>query len=478
MTDGSDGARRPRARADRFWVQACGLAAIALLFRARALFTDFWLDEIWSYNLARRARSVADIFLSPDLKHDNNHQLNTVWLYVLGDQRHWALYRIPALVAGLIAVVVAYAIGGHRNRTEGVLAGLGVAGSFMMVVYSTEARGYALVLLFALLAFVALRRYLDAPSLAAGAWFWLWIVLGLAAQTSILHFYLGALLWSGYRLRGRWRDLVLLHAVPAAWGGLWTAFVLFGSRIGGGPPWTWRSLGDQSLAWTFGYPVSVVPTWLAAGAAGALVVWDARQLWREGSDEGLFFGGTIFGPPILVAALSPPWLFPRYFLVPLLFLLLVAARSLARLWERPVWGRPTAAVILLLFLAGNVRQVVPFSQYGRGLASQAIRTLVDSRPSGEIFVTGQPVDLWSSLPITFYEHVLGLGDRLHYVARADLREPGRPAHMEWLIVQGLTGEAGPAAAMTLAGDGQFVLAHAYPQYGPSGMVWWLYRRQE
>ena len=126
---------------------------------------------------ARRDRWL-DIFYSPDLKLDNNHQLNTLWLYVLGDQHHWVVYRIPALVAGLLAVAVASAIGRHRSRAEGVFAAaLGVAVSFMMVVYSTEARGYALVLLFALLAFIALRRYLDTPSVGAAAWFSLWIVL-------------------------------------------------------------------------------------------------------------------------------------------------------------------------------------------------------------------------------------------------------------------------------------------------------------
>jgi len=440
------------------------------------MFTDFWLDEIWSYDLARRARSAADIFFSPDLKHDNNHHLNTLWLYVLGDQNHWMVYRVPALVAGLLAVVTACAIGRHRSRVEGVFAGLGVAVSFMMVVYSTEARGYALVLLFALLAFNALRQYLDTPSVGAAGWFSLWIMLGLASQTSILHFYLGAALWSGYRLRGRWRDLVRLHAVAAVWGVLWAAFVLFGSRIGGGPPWTWSSIGDQSLAWTFGYPLAVAPAWLAAGAAAALVVWDARELWREGSDEGLFFVGAIFGPPLLVAALAPPWLFPRYFLVSLLFLLLVAARSLARLWRRPVWGKPAAAVILLLFVAGNLRHIVPFSRHGRGLASQAIRAMASSAPSGEIYVTGLPVDMWSSMPIAFYEHALGLGNRLHYVLRADFQKPGASADVAWLIVQRQTDDAAPEEAVAAAAA-RFMLQHAYPQYGPSGMQWLLYRRE-
>jgi hypothetical protein len=104
-------------------------------------------------------------------------------------------------------------------------------------------------------------------------------------------------------------------------------------------------------------------------------------------------------------------------------------------------------------------------------------TMAPSGPSGEIFVTGRPVDLWSSLPIAFYEHAFGLGNRLHYVPAADRQKPGTPAHMDWLIVQSQADGEAPAAAVSLTGDGQFVLEHAYPQYGPSGMRWWLYRRE-
>jgi hypothetical protein len=55
------------------WIAAGVGALVAAALRWRGIFTDFWLDEIWSYDqFARRAHSVADILFNPAFKHDNN----------------------------------------------------------------------------------------------------------------------------------------------------------------------------------------------------------------------------------------------------------------------------------------------------------------------------------------------------------------------------------------------------------------------
>ncbi len=74
--------------------------AMALAFRLPALLTDFWFDEVFSYErFVRHARSIGDIFFGDALKHDNNHHLNTLTLYLLGEQSNWILYRLPSLIA-------------------------------------------------------------------------------------------------------------------------------------------------------------------------------------------------------------------------------------------------------------------------------------------------------------------------------------------------------------------------------------------
>ena len=65
------------------------MAALVLLalagsaLRIAAAFDQFWLDEVWSWSLAQRARSWLDVLT---LAHDNNHQLNTLWIHVLGPE--------------------------------------------------------------------------------------------------------------------------------------------------------------------------------------------------------------------------------------------------------------------------------------------------------------------------------------------------------------------------------------------------------
>ena len=447
------------------------LVALALGLRIPALLTEFWLDEIWSYEeFARRAHSVLDIFLNPAFRHDNNQHLNTVFLYLIGDRTWWPVYRMPALVAGLAAVAVATHIGFRRNAVTGWLAGLLTAVSFIEVAYSTEARGYAWLVLFVLLAFQSLRNYLDAPSWGRAALFWIWIALALSAHTTVAHFYLGALLWSGFRLRGRLTDMVRLHAIPLLWALAWALIVLRGSRVGGGPAWTWRAIADQSFAWTFGYPVGLVPAFLVAGLVLALVVWESHRLWREGSDEGLFYVGAICGPPIFVAALAPPWLFPRYFLVSLTFVLFLLAQNLARRWETPGW-RLVAAAVVAAFIGGNTAHVVHLTVRGRGHAAEALQEIAESSPAPAIQITGQPIDLWTTLPLAFWDRVLGLNGRLHYIRRDD----PEAASADWLVVQSQRDDQ-PASSVSLSSTGSFVLKKSYPAYGPSGMMWSIYQR--
>jgi hypothetical protein len=454
------------------------LVTLAAVLRLPALFTDFWFDEILSYErFAMGARSLGDIFFNPAYKHDNNHHLNTIVLYLLRDQGGWVIYRVPAFLAGLAAVAAAAIVGGRRSRVEGILSGLLVAFSFTMVVYSTEGRGYALVMACAVVAFLVLARYLEAPTWPTAAWFWLLVALGLVAHSTIAHFYLGALLWSGYRLRRRWRDFVRLHAPLAVFGAAWVATVTRGGVVGGGDVWTWHQVADESLAWTLGYPTSAVPPGLVLAGLGLLFTVDSRRLWAEGSDEALFYVGTVLGPVAMIWALSPPYLFPRYFVVALVFLLLVLARLLAGLWLDVPRARPVVVGIVLAMALGNVLHVIPFSRYGRGGASKAIAAIATTTDTTPIVVTSPSVDLWSVFPIRFYERKLGLGERIRVISREELAAtPQTHPPIDWLIVPTLDHDLVRPAAIHLDGVGSFVLLHRYAAYGPSGMTWIVYRR--
>ena len=80
---------------------------VASLLRLAGIFDDFWLDEIWSWRFARDAHSASEILLGPAFHHDNNHVLNTMFLYVLGDRQNWCVYRLLSLATGTGIVLIA-----------------------------------------------------------------------------------------------------------------------------------------------------------------------------------------------------------------------------------------------------------------------------------------------------------------------------------------------------------------------------------
>src|SRR5690606_39631314 len=93
------------------------LAALVAFFAAVRLLGmggDLWLDEIWSLYLVSALQSPVEI--ATRLLHDNNHPLNSLWLYGLGpDAPEWS-HRGLAWLAGSVAVALAAAIRRRRLR--------------------------------------------------------------------------------------------------------------------------------------------------------------------------------------------------------------------------------------------------------------------------------------------------------------------------------------------------------------------------
>ena len=65
------------------WISVLLIAAA--IPRLIAIHDDFWLDEIWSLQFSKLVEGPLDVLFRPELRHDNNHPLNTLWMYVLGE---------------------------------------------------------------------------------------------------------------------------------------------------------------------------------------------------------------------------------------------------------------------------------------------------------------------------------------------------------------------------------------------------------
>src|SRR5437870_11787402 len=76
-----------------FFALAGVLVCLGTVLRVQASFTELWQDEIWSLILLRDVTSPIDIVTK--IHESNDHILNSLFLYFLGDHTSWLPYRLP-----------------------------------------------------------------------------------------------------------------------------------------------------------------------------------------------------------------------------------------------------------------------------------------------------------------------------------------------------------------------------------------------
>src|SRR4051812_18104619 len=137
-------------RHDRRWWWVVGAATLAgLALRIAAAQGGLWTDEAWSVIYAARARDAVGVFLR--INHDNNHHLYSLWLQAIGIDAPPLLMRLPAIVAGTLCIPMAALAVARRSEWAGLVAAILFAVSPTMVNFGSEARGYSLMLLAALM---------------------------------------------------------------------------------------------------------------------------------------------------------------------------------------------------------------------------------------------------------------------------------------------------------------------------------------
>ena len=92
-------------------VAVIGLAGLVL--RVLGARGDLWLDEIWSLALLEPLTSIDQIFWR--INHDNNHFLNSIYLYLVGPDASPLLQRGLSIALGVGAIVAAGAAARGRS---------------------------------------------------------------------------------------------------------------------------------------------------------------------------------------------------------------------------------------------------------------------------------------------------------------------------------------------------------------------------
>lgn len=390
---------------------ALGVAIVsAVVVRVAFLDVPLRYDEATTYdNYVSKPLYVA----LANYSSPNNHLLNTflakVAVTAFGNTE-WAL-RTPALLAGIALVPATFAFTRTFYGESGaLLAAALVAASSTLVEYSTNARGYTLVALFTLIAFLAAARALEHDSLGAWALIAAACALGLYAVPIMLYPVGGVFLWLLFSQLARHRPLarflrrllwcglgtvvltLLLYAPVFAASGVrsvtsnefvkpdsWSAFF---DRL---PGHLWDTVGT----WRRDLPV-VVAVLLAGGVVASLVL--TRRVSRFPVPPLLAI--VVWTVPILILQRVVPFTRVWLFFVPLV--LAAAAGFYGWLLDRWRSGtRLAAAVAVLIAVLGSWHVIsansVRESRETGGLldAKPVSRYLAQEvRPSDRILATG------------------------------------------------------------------------------------------
>lgn len=409
----------------RFW----GLGAESL-----------WLDEATSLVVADNPPAVVVTLTAEDIHPPLYYLLLHLWL-VFG--RSEAALRSFSAVVGVLTAAALYGLGrellGERPAALGALL---LASAPLHIWYSQEARMYALVTLWAVLA-----SWLMVRALGRDGWWWAGYVLCTAAGM-YTHYYMGfvvlahnafaAYLLMRRRLTGRQVRQWLF--AQFAWLLLFAPWlpVVVRQVQGGGGAWVSHAVGRPDLAVmadTFiGFTIGPARADVPALARRAAYVLYALALvlagWRlarprpaeaRGNSDGALFCALWFALPLATAWLASqvkPLYSLRYalpFLPP--FCLLAAWGVEGVIQGQKTAGLLLAGALLAANLAGTAIMVeLPQKPDWR----QLTETLAAEAQAGDLVV---PEPFWNAKPLRYYA-----GGRLTIYDRAPL--PAEPASVQ------------------------------------------------
>jgi uncharacterized membrane protein len=466
-------------RSIRGWLRIAIFLSLLLAFVLilAAASGDLWLDEIWSVQIARTLHSAADVFT---LRHDNNHPLNTLYLYLLGQPRLQLEYRLASVLAGIACIgLVGYSAWRKWGARESWLAILLCAVSFPIILYSSESRGYGLLLFFALLAYVAWSRAMEHARWPALVLFWTACVLGLLSQftfvVALFAFAVGQLAADQESKSGKDRlaKLAWMLGVPALFAAWWYWFFIGRQVVGGADATeTWPIVAEAATL-LLGLQDTSPLRFVAAFGVLAIVATGVQQLRRQRDGQWLFFACIVLvGPALLLLASHGRIVQVRYFLACFPFFLLLGSRLLGLAWERS--GRGGRGLLILvsgIYLAGNLQRDAFLVKEGRGGYSKAIAYMLQQTPQGPVLVASDH-DFRNSLVLDFHAARLPGGERVHYVGEAQAPQ----VKPEWFLMHSQQLHYAPPQQISVDGVGTYLLVQSYGYAGLSGWNWYLYRR--
>lgn len=290
---------------------------------------------------------------------------------------------------------------------------------------------------FALSAFYCLRRSFDRPGWLIGGAFCLCEVLALASHLTAVILMAATVLWSAsqvWRQSGRkmaaWANAFAWH-VPQ-WVFLCILYFvdLRMMKIGGGSI-TNQSLIDAyggALAWGIGASAAPSIQLIACVTAVVMIGLGLTMLRREGSGTAVFFAAVIVILPLAaITVRQTEFLYPRYFLLSVTFLLLLGAWVAAEGIKRGALFRIVGWTGVAAFVAMNSLATMKLFADGRGAYRAAFQFAAESPSQSEVMLITGNQDFRILLPLQFYAPIITTNRRVQYLSQEEWPAAGADA---------------------------------------------------
>jgi hypothetical protein len=438
------------------------------------------LDEIWSIENVAPLTRFWQVFW--DISHDNNHFLNSLWLYFatrLGADV--MILRAPSIAMGALTIAVMARLAARHSLAAGIAAAILTAASCFLVNYSVEARGYAGMALAIVVAYEALERASLRPNSSARFVFAAAAGIGALWHLAILPaigLFALICLAEEKRRAGDWKPAIdatirilaptCLAIAPAlacvATGVMVTGRFTIGGVRGFDAQGAAGAIADM-IRNTIGLTAAAPMVLVLAGAA--LAIGAALFLGLVTNERRVAYAVILLALPAAVFILRPPNAhIARYYLICALFLILLIAEVFGSLWRTGVWRRAAALAALAAMLAGDVCLLAPF---------ESLKDEGWPRALAEISASGEPVlGSSSDFRVGRFVRYYNLSHApLDLVARADwcARRP------RWFIAEVADKAEAPSDLDLSGGDCRvdFDFAGFYRAWGLSQPGWALYR---
>ncbi len=208
------------------WERFLLLGLMAFAVMGRLLFIQRGVEYDEGYTYMEFARHSLWQVMS-DYHVPNNHVFHTILVWAathLGGNSLWVI-RIPTFTAGVLIVLAAYLLGRtFYSPWVGLTAAGGLAAVPVMILYSTNARGYTLITLFTLLLFLLADRVRLKKNVAA--WLLMVLLTALGFYTIPIMLYPAGIVFTWLLLAGRGKEIDLAYGGFRGWARCLSAYAL------------------------------------------------------------------------------------------------------------------------------------------------------------------------------------------------------------------------------------------------------------